>query len=166
MSEMGFMKSLVDVRLGENVAIRDNVDLYKCEIGDGTKIKPFVVIEEGVKIGKNCKVGPFVYIPEGVIIGDNVFVGAFVAFTNDKYPRATNADGSAKSKKDWTLLKTHVKRGACIGAGATILAGITIGENALIAAGAIVTKDVPACKAVRGTPAQVVGDAPDLKKKA
>lgn len=159
------MKSIVDAKLGENVVIRDNVDLYKCEIGNGTKIKPFVVMEEGVKIGMNCKIGPFVYIPEGVTIEDNVFVGAFVAFTNDKYPRATNSDGSPKTKDDWTLLKTAVKKGASIGAGAIILPGITIGECAFVAAGTVVTKDVPDRKLVCGVPAKPAGDAPDTSAK-
>ena len=159
------MKSITDAKIGKNVSLRDNIDLYKCEVGDGTKIKPFVVVEEGVKIGRNCKIGPFVYIPEGVTIEDNVFVGAFVAFTNDKYPRATNPDGTQKTKDDWTMLKTVVKCGASIGAGAVILPGITIGEFALVAAGAVVTKDVPKSMLACGVPAYVAGGAPDVSAK-
>ena len=156
------MKAITDAKIGKNVVIRDNVDLYKCSIGDGTKIKPFVVVEEGVKIGRNCKIGPFVYIPEGVTIEDNVFVGAFVAFTNDKYPRATNPDGTPKTKDDWALLETVVKKGASIGAGAVILPGITVGECAMVAAGAVVTKDVPKGMLSCGVPAKIAGIASDI----
>ncbi len=159
---MIFMKNIFESKIGNNVLIRDNVDIYKCEIGDGTKIKPFVVIEGGVRIGKHCKIGPFTYIPEGVTIEDNVFVGAFVAFTNDKYPRSTNPDGTIKTRKDWKQLETIIKKGASIGAGATILSGITVGERSLVAAGAVVTKDVPPYKIVSGVPARLMGAVPDI----
>lgn len=147
-----------DVKKGNNVKIHDQVNLYKCDIGDGTKIDAYVYIESGVKIGKNVKIRPFTFIPEGIEIEDDVFIGPGVVFTNDKYPR---------TRGPWRLLKTTVKRGASIGAGAVILPGITIGEYALVAAGSVVTKDVPPYAIVAGNPAKIIGylTEPEQKKK-
>jgi len=136
------------VKIDKNVKIYDQVNLYKCEIGEGTKIDAFVYIEEGVKIGRNVKIRPFTFIPTGVVIEDDVFIGPNVTFTNDKRP---------KVRGDWELLQTIVKRGAAIGAGAVILPGVTIGEFALVGAGAVVTKDVPPKAIVVGNPARVIG---------
>ena len=149
------MKKIVGCKIGKNTVIREPVNLYKCEIGDNCRIGGFVYIEEGVKIGNNCKIKPFVFIPTGVIIEDNVFIGSHVAFTNDKYPRATNPDGSLKSDEDWVLLKTIIKKGASIGSGSVILP-VTIGENAIVGAGSVVTRDVPSNAVVVGNPAKVV----------
>ena len=135
------------VKFGKDVRIYDQVNLYGCEIGDNTKIDAFVYIEEGVKIGNNVKIRPFTFIPEGVTIEDDVFIGPNVTFTNDKYPR---------SRGEWKLLKTVVKKGASIGAGSVILPGITIGENAMVGAGSVVTKDVPPNAVVAGNPARVI----------
>lgn len=152
------MEVIENVKKGKNVVIRDFVNIYECEIGDNTKIAAFVEIRRGVKIGKNCKIEPFTFIPEGVIIEDEVFIGPHVTFTNDKYPRATTESGELKNSEDWKLQTTIVKRRASIGAGAVILPGVTIGENALVGAGSIVTKDVPPNKIVVGNPAKIVGD--------
>lgn len=147
-----------DVKLGKGVKIFHpaQVNLYGCTIGDGTKIGAFVEIKAGVVIGKNCKIQAFVYIPEGITIGDGVFLGPHVTFTNDKYPGATNPDGSLKDACDWQMHKTIVKDGAAIGAGATILPGITIGRDALVGAGAVVTRDVPDGATVVGNPAKII----------
>jgi acetyltransferase-like isoleucine patch superfamily enzyme len=147
-----------DVKLGKGVVVRDFVNLYECEIGDNTKIACFVEIQKGVRIGKNCKVEPFVFIPSGVTIEDNVLIGPNVCFTNDKKPRATTPEGEMKSGDDWTVSDTKVKKGASIGANATILPGIVIHENAVVGAGAVVTKDVPPNKVVVGNPAKIIGD--------
>ena len=149
-----------DVRLGENVVIyhRDLVNLYGCEIGDGCKIGAFVEIRKQVKVGRNVKIQALAFIPEGVTIEDGVFIGPHVCFTNDKYPRAVNPDGSLMVADDWEVIPTVVKQGANIGANSTILCGITIGKHALVGAGAVVTRDVPAYAIVAGVPAQVVGD--------
>jgi len=152
------MKIIEDVKKGENVIIHDFVNLYGCEIGDNTKIASFVEIRRTVKVGKNCKIEPFTFIPEGVIIEDEVFIGPHVTFTNDKYPKATTESGELKMSKDWKISKIVVKGRASIGAGAVILPGVTIGENTLVGAGAVVTRDVPPNKIVIGNPAKVVGD--------
>jgi acetyltransferase-like isoleucine patch superfamily enzyme len=151
-----------DVRLGEGVVIYhpELVNLYGCEIGDGCKIGAFVEIRR-VTIGRNVKVQPFVFIPEGVTIEDGVFIGPHVCFTNDKYPRATNPDGSLMAADDWGIVPTWVRQGASIGANATIVCGVTIGEQAIVGAGAVVTRDVPAYAIVAGVPARVVGDVRD-----
>jgi len=149
-----------DVRLGKDVIIYhpNLVNLYGCEIGDGSKIGAFVEIRRTAKIGANVKIQAFALIPEGITIEDGVFIGPHVCFTNDKYPCAINTDGKMKGPDDWEIIPTVVKRGAALGANSTILCGITIGEYALIAAGAIVTKDVPPYAMVAGVPARVVGD--------
>lgn len=149
-----------DVHLGDNVVIYhpELVNLYGCEIGAGCKIGTFVEIRRQVKIGRNVKIQAFAFIPEGITIEDGCFIGPHVCFTNDKYPRAVNPDGSLMEADDWEIVPTLVKQGANIGANATIMCGITIGEYALIGAGAVVTRDVPAYAIVAGVPAQVVGD--------
>jgi acetyltransferase-like isoleucine patch superfamily enzyme len=146
-----------DVRLGHNVQIfhPELVNLYGCQIGDNTKIGAFVEIKQTAVIGKNCKIQAFVFIPEGITIEDGVFIGPHVTFTNDKYPKAINPDGSLKSEKDWHISKTTVRTGAAIGAGAVILPGVTIGEHATVGAGAVVTKDVPDGVTVYGNPAVI-----------
>lgn len=145
-----------DVKLGRDVTIYNFVNLYGCEIGDGSKIGSFVEIQKGAFVGRNCKVSSHSFICEGVAIKDEVFIGHGVIFINDKYPHATNADGSLQSEADWTVAETIVERGASIGSGATILGGITIGEYAIVGAGAVVTKDVPARTSVAGNPARVL----------
>ena len=145
-----------DVSLGTNVKIADFVNLYGCEIGDNTRIGPFVEMQKNSKIGKNCKIQSHTFICEGVIIEDNVFVGHGVMFINDKYPRATNEKGQLQTEDDWEVEPTVVKRGASIGSGSTILSYVTIGENAIIGAGSMVTKDVPADTIVAGNPARII----------
>ena len=146
-----------DDKLGKNVVIHDFVNLYGCEIGDNTKIGSFVEIQKKAKIGKNCKISSHTFICEGVTIEDNVFVGHHVVFINDKYPQATNQQGQLQTEKDWTVSPTLVKRGTSIGSGAVILCGLVIGENAVVGAGSVVTKEVPANASVAGNPARVIG---------
>ena len=143
-----------DVKLGRNVRIFGFTNLYGCEIGDETKIGTFVEIQKGVKIGRRCKISSHSFICEGVTLEDEVFVGHGVMFTNDLFPRATAADGSLKTEADWKCIPTLVKRGAAIGSNATLLCGITIGEGAMVGAGSVVTKDVPAGAVVYGNPAR------------
>ena len=145
-----------DVKLGKDVKIYDFVNLYGCEIDDNTKIGTFVEIQKIAKIGKNCKISSHTFICEGVIIEDEVFVGHNVTFINDLYPRATNRDGSMQTDDDWVCIKTVIKRGASIGSSATLLCGITVGENAIIGIGSVVTKDVPPNTIVAGNPARVL----------
>lgn len=147
-------RNLNDVLLGKDVKIYDFTNLYGCSIGDNTKVGTFVEIQKNATIGKNCKISSHTFICEGVHIEDNVFIGHNVTFTNDKYPRATNPDGSMQSEKDWHLVETWVKKGASIGSSSTIICGVTIGENAIVGAGAVVTKDVPAGALVAGVPAR------------
>jgi acetyltransferase-like isoleucine patch superfamily enzyme len=147
---------LSDVKLGADVKIYSFVNAYGCEIGDESRIGAFVEIQKGVKIGRRCKVSSHSFLCEGVTVEDNVFIGHGVMFTNDKNPRATNADGSPQSEADWEVVPTIVKQGASIGSNATILAGLTIGENALVGAGAVVTRDVPDGVTVVGVPAKPV----------
>jgi len=143
-----------DVKLGANVCIRDFTNLYGCEIGDDVKIGTFVEIQKGVKIGNRCKISSHTFICEGVTLEDDVFIGHNVTFTNDRYPRATNGNGRLQTDADWACIHTLVKRGASIGSGTTLLCGITIGENAMIGAGSVVTKDVPPSVVVAGNPAR------------
>ncbi len=145
-----------NVKLGKDVKIFGFVNLYGCEIGDGTKIGAFVEIQKNARIGRNCKISTHTFICEGVTIEDNVFVGHNVTFINDKYPRATNPDGTMQTEADWKVVPTLVKKGASIGSSATILCGITIGENAVVGAGCVVTKDVPDNTIVAGVPARIV----------
>lgn len=145
-----------DVVLGRDVIIYNFVNLYGCEIGDGTKIGSFVEIQKGVRIGRSCKISSHTFICEGVRIEDEVFIGHGVQFINDKYPRAATETGALKTDADWTLDTTLVGRCASIGTGAVILGGITIAERAIIGAGAVVTKDVPARAIVAGNPARVI----------
>jgi len=145
---------LNNVQLGNDVKIFSFVNAYGCRIGDGSKIGAFVEIQKNSEIGKNCKISSHTFICEGVSIEDGVFVGHGVMFTNDKYPRATNADGSPQTEADWEIIPTFVKKGASIGSGAVIIAGVTIGENAIIGAGAVVTKDVLPETIVAGVPAK------------
>jgi acetyltransferase-like isoleucine patch superfamily enzyme len=147
---------LSDVKLGVDVRIFSFVNAYGCEIGDETRVGAFVEIQKGVKIGRRCKISSHSFLCEGVTIEDNVFVGHGVMFTNDRHPRATNADGSLQDQADWEVVATVVKSGASIGSNATILPGLTIGENSLVGAGAVVTRDVPDGAIVAGVPARVV----------
>ncbi|MDY0081763.1 MAG: acyltransferase [Ignavibacteriaceae bacterium] len=149
-------KNLNNVKLGKDVKIFDFVNLYGCSIGDNSKIGTFVEIQKNASIGKNCKISSHTFICEGVHIDDNVFVGHNVTFINDKYPRSANPDGSMQTESDWVVIETHVKKGASIGSSSTILCGITIGENAVVGAGAVVTKDVPPNTIVAGVPARVI----------
>ena len=145
---------LNDVKLGADVKIYSFVNAYGCEIGDESRIGAFVEIQKNVKIGSRCKVSSHTFLCEGVTIEDNVFIGHGVMFTNDKYPRATNADGSPQSEDDWSVVPITVKRGASIGSNATILAGVVIGQGAIVGAGAVVTKDVAPNTIVTGVPAR------------
>lgn len=151
------MKNIAgDVRLGHNVAIYNFVNLYGCSIGDNTKIGTFVEIQRGASVGGNCKISSHSFICEGVEIKDGVFVGHNVTFINDRYPRATNAEGELQGANDWTIERTVVETGASIGSSATILCGITIGAGAIIGAGSVVTKDVAPGSIVAGNPARVL----------
>jgi len=149
-------KNINNVKLGSGVKIFDFVNLYGCSIDNDTKIGTFVEIQKNATIGKNCKISSHTFICEGVHIADNVFVGHNVTFINDKIPRATTADGQMQSEADWKVVETFVKNGASIGSSATILCGITIGENSIVGAGSVVTKDVPANTIVAGVPAKVI----------
>lgn len=145
-----------NVKLGKNARVFCFANLYGCIIGENTKIGAFVEIQKNVLIGKNCKISSHSFICEGVTIEDGVFVGHGVIFINDLYPRAVNADGSLQTEEDWKVIKTIVKKRASIGSNATILGGITIGENALVGAGSVVTKDVPPNTTVAGNPAKII----------
>jgi len=145
-----------DVKLGRDVRIFGFVNLYGCEIGDETKIGSFVEIQKNARIGARCKISSHTFICEGVTLEDNVFIGHGVTFINDRYPRATNGNGQLKSEDDWRCEVTLIKRGASIGSGVTLLGGITVGENAIVGAGSVVTGDVPANATVAGNPARVL----------
>ena len=145
-----------DVKLGRGVKLSKFINLYGCEVGDETKIGAFVEIQKNATVGKRCKISSHTFICEGVTIEDNVFVGHGVMFINDSYPRATAADGNLQTEADWNVERTIIKKGASLGSGATILCGITIGENAIVGAGSVVTKDVPANSIVAGNPARVL----------
>ena len=147
------------VKLGKGVRIFGFVNLYGCEIGDDTKIGTFVEIQKGVRVGKRCKISSHSFLCEGVTIEDEVFVGHNVTFINDRYPRATNADGSSQTEADWACVSTTVKRGASIGSGTTILCGLVIGERATVGAGSVVTRDVPEGAVVAGNPARLLRPA-------
>ena len=144
------------VKLGRDVKLSSFINLYGCEIGDETKIGAFVEIQKNASVGKRCKISSHTFICEGVNIEDFVFIGHSVTFINDSYPRAANPDGSIQTEADWKVEKTVVKKGASIGSGSTILANVTIGENAIVGAGSVVTKDVPANAIVAGNPARIL----------
>ena len=145
-----------DVKLGRNVQISGFVNLYGCQIGDETKIGPFVEIQKGAKIGARCKISSHTFICEGVTLEEGVFIGHGVTFVNDRYPRATNPNGQLQTDADWHCQHTLIKRGASIGSGATLLGGITVGEEAIVGAGSVVTKDVSAKTTVAGNPARLL----------
>jgi UDP-2-acetamido-3-amino-2,3-dideoxy-glucuronate N-acetyltransferase len=145
-----------NVKLGREVRIYGFVNLYGCEIGDETRIGTFVEIQKGAKIGDRCKISSHTFICEGVTIESEVFVGHGVTFINDRYPRATNPAGQIQTEADWICQQTTIKRGATIGSGVTLLGGITVGENAIVGAGSVVTKDVPPNATVAGNPARIL----------
>lgn len=161
---MEFQLISPDVKLGKDVKIHKFVNLYGCEVGDGTKIGCFVEIQKGTRIGKNCKVSSHTFICEGVTIEDGVFIGHNVTFINDKYPRATNKNRGLQTEEDWSVQPTVVNREASIGSGATILCNVTIGENAIVGAGSLVTRDVPPNTIVAGNPARVLRRMSERKK--
>src|ERR1035438_3386206 len=145
-----------DVKLGENVQLSNFINLYGCEIGSETKIGAFVEIQKNAVVGKRCKISSHTFICEGVVVEDNVFIGHGVMFINDTYPRATTADGRLQTEADWKVERTVIKKGASIGSGARILPNTTVGENAIVGAGSVVTKDVPRNAIVAGNPARVL----------
>jgi acetyltransferase-like isoleucine patch superfamily enzyme len=150
-----FLSIAPSVKLGRDVKLSKFINLYGCEIGDETKIGAFVEIQKNASVGKCCKISSHTFICEGVTIEDNVFIGHGVMFINDSYPRATATGGGLQTEADWKVEKTVVKKGASIGSGATILANLCVGENAIVGAGAVVTKDVPANTIVAGNPAKI-----------
>lgn len=149
-------RNLNNVKLGKDVKIFDFTNLYGCSIDDNTKVGTFVEIQKNASVGKNCKISSHTFICEGVHIEDNVFIGHNVTFINDKLPRATTEDGGMQTEADWSVIETFVKKGASIGSSSTIMCGVTIGENAMVGAGSVVTKDVPANTIVAGVPAKVM----------
>jgi acetyltransferase-like isoleucine patch superfamily enzyme len=155
-SSQPYLQIGTDVKLGRDVRIFGFANLYGCEIGDQVKIGAFVEIQKGARIGHRCKISSHTFICEGVTLEDEVFVGHNVTFINDRYPQATNGDGTLQTEADWKCIPTRVKRGASIGSSATLLCGITVGERAVIGAGSVVTKDVPARAVVAGNPARVI----------
>jgi acetyltransferase-like isoleucine patch superfamily enzyme len=144
------------VRLGKDVRLSQFINLYGCDIGDETKIGAFVEIQKNATVGKRCKISSHTFICEGVVIEDNVFIGHGVTFTNDSYPRATVNDGGLQTEADWKVEPTVIRKGASVGSGATILCNLTVGENAIVGAGSVVTKDVPPNAIVAGNPARVL----------
>jgi acetyltransferase-like isoleucine patch superfamily enzyme len=144
------------VKLGKDVKLSKFINLYGCEVGDETKIGAFVEIQKNATVGKNCKISSHSFICEGVTIEDGVFIGHSVTFINDSYPRATTEGGALQTESDWKVERTVIKKGASIGSGSTILANVTVGENAIIGAGSVVTKDVPPNAIVAGNPAKVL----------
>jgi acetyltransferase-like isoleucine patch superfamily enzyme len=151
-----YKRIAADVKLGKDVKTAAFVNLYGCEIGDETKIGAFVEIQKNAKVGTRCKISSHTFICEGVVIEDNVFVGHSVTFINDSYPRATTSDGELQTEEDWKVETTLIKKGASIGSGSTILANVTVGENAIVGAGSVVTKNVPAESVVAGNPARIL----------
>jgi acetyltransferase-like isoleucine patch superfamily enzyme len=145
-----------DVKLGKDVKLSKFINLYGCEVGDETKIGAFVEIQKNASVGKRCKISSHTFICEGVSIEDNVFIGHSVTFINDSYPRATSVDGKSQTEADWKVERTVIKTGASVGSGSTILSRVTIGENAIVGAGSVVTKDVPANSIVAGNPAKLL----------
>jgi acetyltransferase-like isoleucine patch superfamily enzyme len=156
---MDYCRIAPDVKLGRNVVFHAFVNLYGCTIGDNSRIGTFVEIQKNAVIGSNVKVSSHTFICEGVTIEDDCFIGHNVSFINDKYPRATAGNGQLQTEADWKVVPTRVKRGASIGTSATILCGVTIGENAIVGAGSVVTKDVPDNATVAGVPARIINKA-------
>jgi acetyltransferase-like isoleucine patch superfamily enzyme len=155
-TEAGYRTVAPDVKLGAGVRLAPFINLYGCEVGDETKVGPFVEIQKNARVGRRCKISSHTFICEGVVIEDQVFVGHGVTFINDTYPRATTPDGELQTERDWTVEPTRVRRGASIGSGATILANVVIGERAIVGAGSVVTRDVPPGAIVAGNPARVL----------
>lgn len=155
-----YQRIALDVKLGQRVKIFAFTNLYGCEIGDDSKIGAFVEIQKGARVGARCKISSHTFICEGVTLADEVFIGHGVTFINDRLPRATNPGGSLQTEADWKCDPTMVKRGASIGSGATILCGVTIGERAIVGAGSVVTKDIPADAVVAGNPARLLKPRP------
>ena len=153
-----------DVKLGKNVKLSKFINLYGCEIGDNTKIGAFVEVQKNAKIGRNCKISSHTFICEGVTIEDDVFIGHGVTFINDLYPRATAPGGTLQTEDDWMVAPTLIQRGASIGSGATILANLTVGENAMVGAGSVVTRSVPPNAVVAGNPARILRSSTKLMK--
>ena len=153
-----------DVRLGRDVQLSNFINLYGCEIGDGTKVGAFVEIQKNVTVGKCCKISSHSFICEGVVIEDNVFIGHGVTFVNDRYPRAITVEGKLQTEADWKVERTVISKGASIGSGTTILSNINIGENVIVGAGSVVTKDVPPNVIVAGNPARVLRHIEESKK--
>ena len=149
-------KNINNVKLGKDVKIFDFVNLYGCSIGDRSKVGTFVEIQKNASVGKDCKISSHTFICEGIHIGDGVFIGHNVTFINDKHPRSVNPDGSMQTEEDWKVVETFVRDGVSVGSSATILCGVTIGEGAIVGAGAVVTKDVPPNSVVAGVPAKVI----------
>ena len=160
MTEHSWNRIAADVRLGTDVKIYAFVNLYGCTIGDESKIGAFVEIQKGATVGRRCKISSHTFICEGVTIEDEVFVGHGVMFINDRYPRAVASGGSLQTEADWQVVPTIVKQGASIGSNATILCGVTIGEGAIVGAGSVVTKDIPAGMIVAGNPARSIRTVP------
>ena len=156
---MEYCRIAPDVLIGANVKISAFVNLYGCSVGDNTRIGAFVEIQKGAAIGKNCKISSHTFICEGVTVQDNVFIGHNVTFINDKYPRATRADGSLQTEEDWSVVPTLVESGASIGSSVSILCGVTIGAGAMVGAGSVVTKDIPPSEIWAGNPARFVRKA-------
>lgn len=155
-SDQMFQRIAPDVKLGQRVKIFAFTNLYGCSVGDDSKIGTFVEIQKGAQVGARCKISSHTFICEGVTVEDEVFIGHGVTFINDRFPRATNADGKLQTEADWRCDTTLVKRGASIGSGATILCGVEVGEEAVVGAGSVVTKDVPAGAVVAGNPARIL----------
>ena len=153
-----------DVKLGQGVKLSKFINLYGCQIGDETKIGAFVEIQKNANVGRRCKISSHTFVCEGVTIEDNVFIGHGVTFINDSYPRATTPDGGMQTEENWQVETTVVKRGASVGSGSTILSKVVIGENAIVGAGSVVTRDVPPNTIVAGNPAKILRSIPSSTK--
>jgi acetyltransferase-like isoleucine patch superfamily enzyme len=161
-----FLSVAADVKLGRDVRLAKFINLYGCSVGDETKIGAFVEIQKNASVGRRCKISSHTFICEGVTIEDHVFVGHGVTFINDSYPRATTADGELQTDRDWKVEPTRVRQGASIGSGATILCNVEIGEHAIIGAGSVVTRDVPAHTIVAGNPARILRSLTEASKES